>query len=97
MHVATDADIVVECTTKWLTGRQLAGDAGLGEASCVCFVSDPYEGRNDVTSSQRRYFHYHLIAKELGAVGLRADLPSCVKGSWIAELYGESRTGFRGS
>ena len=51
--------------------------------------------------SERRYFHYRYIAKELGANGKknRAKLPPCVQRK-IAELYPEpegapTRVGYR--
>lgn len=58
----------------------------------MCFKTDPYQGE-EASDKQRRYFHYSCIALALGAVGVRADLPGCVRVR-IEELYGESATGF---
>ena len=69
------------CVAEWLTGQQLAD----GEIGCLCFQTDPYPAGEP---KQRRFFHYHTIAKLLGAKGQfrRVDLPPCVK-KRIAENY----------
>lgn len=81
------------CTTVWLRGRLLTGDARLQHRTCLCFETDPLEGVPDATPKQRRFFLYSTIARELGAVGLRAELPGCVRDQ-IEELHGESTVGF---
>lgn len=83
-----------QCTTDWLTGQLLAGDSRLGNRSCHCWHTDPYEGEK-ASGKQRRFFHYRTIAFLLGAApGQRVDLPGCVKDK-IEELFGESLVGFR--
>lgn len=92
----TDLPAIPErlCTTEWLEGEVLQGDAKLGHRTCECWRTDPYDGE-DASGKQRRFFHYRTIAILLGAQpGQRVDLPGCVKDK-IEELYGESQVGFQ--
>lgn len=82
------------CTTEWLDGELLQGDAKLGHRQCQCWRTDPFEGEV-ASGAQKRFFHYRTIAILLGAQpGQRVDLPGCVKLK-IEELYGDSQVGFR--
>lgn len=83
------------CTTDWLEGQLLSGDAGYGERSCYAWQTDPYEGVSEVSNKERRYFYYHTVALLLGGSGRRVDLPACVKEK-IEELFGKSEVGFCG-
>ena len=88
-------DTVVLCTTEWLRGEHLRGDERVGDRSCYCFETDPYEGEGGTEiDNKRRFFYYTTVARLLGGAGKRVDLPICVKDR-IEELYGASRTGFR--
>lgn len=82
------------CTSEWLAGQLLRGDAGFGERTCYAFETDPYESVPDATEKQRRYFYYHTVSRLLGSTGRRVDLPGCVKDR-IEDLHGESTTGFK--
>lgn len=77
------------CTAQWLHGQLLRGDKKVGNRTCYCFQSDPFEGETSVKNDQRRYFHYRVIALKLGGAGRRVDLPGCVREK-VEELYGES-------
>ena len=88
-------DTVVLCTTEWLRGEHLRGDERVGDRSCYCFETDPYEGEGGAEiNNKRRFFYYWTVSKLLGGGGKRVDLPPCVKEK-IEELHGDSHTGFR--
>ena len=71
---------VVHCTAEWLRGEYLRGDERVGDRSCYCWESDPYEGEGgSELNSRRRFFFYRTIAFKLGGGGKRVDLPLCVK------------------
>lgn len=79
-----------ECTTSWLDGRALQFDG----VDWTCWERGALDDR-DLSDKQKRFLCYSAIARELGAVGRRVDLPACVKAK-IESQHGESQTGFRG-
>ena len=81
------------CSTLWLEGLLLLGDDRVGDRSCKCWQTDPYDGEVGATNAQRRFFHYRTIALFFGDAGQRVDLPECVKEK-IQELFGDSVVGF---
>lgn len=89
-----DSSVARQCTTEWLQGQELRYAPSFGDRSCLCWETDPYEGQEEATDKERRFFYYRAVAAELGAQGRRVDLPGCVKDK-IQELYGESTTGFQ--
>lgn len=97
--VPADVDGAAEprtCTAEWLQGQLLrgVGDKKLGERTCYCFETDPYEGEPNVEDSQRRYFLYRFAALQLGGAGRRVDLPKCVR-TKINAQFGDSQVGFK--
>ena len=77
-----------DCVVDWLRGQQLRTD----RATAFCWESDPFPISDfpDTSPAERRFFHYHNIAKLLGAKGpkKRAKLPRCVQKE-IAARYGD--------
>lgn len=90
------------CTVEWLDGELLSGDKTLGERSCYCWQTDPYEGedrarttrRTGIVASSILQNHRHQAWRCIGGGGRRVDLPLCVKEK-IEELYGNSEVGFK--
>ena len=83
----------VLCTAIWLEGEFLRGDSVLGDRTCYCFETDPFDGEPNATDQQRRFFHYRCISYKLSASRQRVDLPACVK-KRIEDRWGQSTTGF---
>jgi hypothetical protein len=83
-----------ECTAGWLVGQRLIGD----DVCCDCFETYPYPAAKfpDKQMHERRYFHYHAIARLLGATGQGHgdELPPCVRDR-IEQMYGSSEVGFK--
>ncbi|KAL1519231.1 hypothetical protein AB1Y20_003490 [Prymnesium parvum] len=48
------ANTAVQCTAKWLEGRQLACAARFGTRSCLCWQTDPDGGRTGGQPKRRR-------------------------------------------
>lgn len=89
-----DTPDAAQCTTDWLTGQRLVGDAKVDFREGDCFVTDPYDGVPEVTEAQKRFFYYRTVALLLGGAGRRVQLPSCIR-ERIEELHGKSGVGFR--
>ena len=81
------------CCVDWLRGQWIVGDGRVGNRTCHCFVTDPFENEPGATNAQRRYYFYRTLAILLGGSGQRVDLPACVKEA-IQQLYGDSQTGY---
>lgn len=87
--VALEPGAPFQCTADWLAGRDLSFD----NVNWTCWAPESLEERG-LQDKRKRFLYYSAIARELGAVRRRVDLPRCVKEK-IEEQHGESQTGFK--